>query len=70
VQSRFAAINVLHLQRAGAAKLVPPPPEPPGSRILIAARKPDLERAPWLEVEEPLAVSEHVYLVRARIVAR
>jgi 4-amino-4-deoxy-L-arabinose transferase-like glycosyltransferase len=70
VPERFRMIDVGHFKRAGAAKLVPPPPEPTGSRILVAARKPDLDRATWLSVEEPLAYTkgENVYLVRARII--
>jgi 4-amino-4-deoxy-L-arabinose transferase-like glycosyltransferase len=65
---RFRAIDVAHLKLAGAAKLVPPLPAPAGSEILIAARKPDLAAARWLEVEQALAFSEGVFLVRARIV--
>lgn len=65
---RFAQIDVAHFKRANAAKLVPPLPEPPGSRILVAAYRADLLRARWLVVEEPLAESEQVFLVRARVV--
>ena len=65
---RFRAIDVAHLKLAGAAKLVPPLPAPVGREILIAARKPDLAAARWLDVEQPLAFSEGVFLVRARVV--
>jgi 4-amino-4-deoxy-L-arabinose transferase-like glycosyltransferase len=65
---RFRAIDVAHLKLAGAAKLVPPLPAPRGSEILLAAHKADLDAARWLEVEQPLAFSDGVFLVRARVV--
>jgi hypothetical protein len=66
--SRHRLINIEHFKRAGAAKLVPPPPAPVGTEIVVAGRKPDLDRARWLEVTEPIALSDGVFLVRARIV--
>jgi hypothetical protein len=65
---RFRAIDVAHLKLAGAARLVPPLPTAAGTEILIAARKPDLTAARWLQVKQALAFSEGVFLVRARVI--
>lgn len=68
-QDRFRQVDVGHLHRARTAVLVPPAPEPVGSRILVVGRRKDLETATWMRVEEPLAASPPYFLVRAVIVA-
>lgn len=50
------------------SQLVPPPPAPPGSRIVIAAEPEVLAQTSWLHVEQVLARSPPIVLARARVV--
>ena len=51
-----------------ATRLVPPPPAPPGSRILIVAEPETLAHSSWLRVETILARSPPIVLAVARVV--
>lgn len=51
-----------------ATRLVPPPPEPEGSRILIVAEPETLAQSSWLRVETILARSPPIVLALARVV--
>jgi 4-amino-4-deoxy-L-arabinose transferase-like glycosyltransferase len=49
------------------SRLVPPPPEPAGSQIVVSAEPELLSSCRWLRVEEVLARSPPIILVRARV---
>jgi hypothetical protein len=51
-----------------SSRLVPPPPAPSGSTIVIAAEPAVLAHAAWLHVEEVVARSPPIVLARARVI--
>jgi hypothetical protein len=53
-----------------ATKLVPPAPEPAGSVVYVAGEAPLLKNSAWMAVDQVLAASPPMFLVRGHVIAR
>jgi 4-amino-4-deoxy-L-arabinose transferase-like glycosyltransferase len=65
---RYAAIALPFLLEVDVPHLVPPPPVPVGTRMLVAGPVQDLSTTPWLHVDEVLGHSPPHFLTRATVV--
>jgi 4-amino-4-deoxy-L-arabinose transferase-like glycosyltransferase len=68
-QAFYRGVHFDVIERADAARLVPPAPEPVGSELWIAAEADVLARTAWLSVVEVVGKSPPYQLVRARVIS-